>query len=157
MIVMLYYHDDSHVILIVILYYITRSLLSVVDGNKQLVLSYVNQQILLYLNNTLQLSLSLASDPDWKVAALTWNGSVVSLTNNFTSNATDISPKDFIVNFGDVQIGRDFNGLVQDFIIYNLPLQRFNLPNIAPFLPQCFCSIANSNGDCVEGDKTVLR
>lgn len=128
------------------------------DGSIHLVLSYVDQEIALYLNDSRIVSLSLGTEQGWKAVALTWNTTIVSLSNNSSINSTSIPPKDFIANFGVVKIGRNLIGILQDVIIYNTPLQEFNLPSIAAFLPQCYCQgNVDSNEDCVEEDKIAAR
>ena len=128
------------------------------DEDKQLVLSYRDQQVVLSLNNSQILSLTVGPDQVWKAIALTWNTTVISVTDNSTTNAIPISTANFITNFSAVTVGRNFIGLIQDVIIYNTPLQDFTLPQTGAVLPQCYCEgNTDSSGDCVEDGQVIAR
>lgn len=142
--------------------YFYRTLLQVNDEDQVLVLSYIDQEVLLALNSNIVLALNLGADNQaWKAIALTWEVvGRVSLSFNDSSNSTNVSPKDIIQNFRNVNIGRNFSGLLQDFIIYSSPFRNTSLPSIATFLPQCYCqgnAILTTNEDCLEENKIAPR
>lgn len=122
-------------------------------------MSVINQDIVLDFNDTVLLTLEMAGTNIWKSFALTLRLTEVSLVSATTSISTGISPKDFIGNFSTVIIGRGFSGVLQDIIVYDSPLEDFNVPESSTFLPQCYCQSPSSNSgqQCSEGDKSTLR
>lgn len=121
----------------------------------------MDQEVTLYLNDTVMLSLDVGSGV-WKVIALTLNfiSGEISLLTGSDSSFVEVSPEDFIEHFSGVNIGAGFSGLFQDIIVYNSPLQGLNLPSKETFLPQCYCrsnsSLTNSN-QCSEDNKRYLQ
>lgn len=141
------------------LYKPNRTLLHIEDGAAVIEVSYVNQSIVLDFNATVVLTLEMAGTNDWKSFALTFRTTVVSLNSATSSNSIGISPKDFIENFSAVVIGSSFSGFLQDIIVYDSPLEDFNVPDSSAFLPQCYCQSPSSNSgqQCSEGDKSTQR
>lgn len=139
-------------------YYSTRTLLQVEDDDKMLVLSCVGQELILNLNGTI-LSLNIGADTSWKAVTISSFTEELSLSTEMNSNSTNIEPKKLIANLHSVIIGRNFNGFVQDIGVYNSPLQNFNFPTMATFLPQCYCqgNSSLSNDQCLEGTKPTDR
>ena len=122
-------------------------------------ISYENQEIVVHFNGNLVLSLEMPGSGSWKSFLVTFREATVSLHSATNSSSMGISPKDFINYFSAVTIGIGFSGLLQDIIIYDLPIDSITLPAAdAAFLPQCYCPTSESNGQCSDADeKTTPR
>lgn len=118
--------------------------------------SYMDQEVTLYLNDTIMLSLAVMSGV-WKFIALTLNfmSGEMSLLTSSDSNSTEISSNDFIEQFSGVNIGTGFSGLLQDIRVYDSPLQELNLPSQETFLPQCYCR--SNSSQCSADNKRYLQ
>ena len=127
--------------------------------NNLLNVSYANQEVLLQLNETI-LSLSLAGVPGrWRAVSITLSPDLVSLNSNEGYNMSGLLPQDFIFNISSIIIGRNFPDILQDFIIYGEPLGFSMVPQMATFLPQCYCSGNNSltmNGKCISNSSGTI-
>ena len=121
--------------------------------------SYMDQKVILSLQNNIPLIVE--SGDTWQHVYLTVQPGVQLLLNSCNgSNFTEVSPKDFNGYLSAIIIGENFEGYIQDVIIYTPALPDLHFPSIATFLPQCYCSSNLSTDDeslCIEGTKTSDR
>lgn len=119
--------------------------------NNMLNVSYANQEVLLQLENT-NLSLLFAGEVEtWRAVSISLTPDQVSLNSSVGYTSSVLLPQDFISSINSIIIGRNFLDILQDFIIYDEPLENHVVPQMATFLPQCYCSINSSltvNGEC---------
>lgn len=127
--------------------------------NDVLNVSYANQEVLLQLNET-TLSLSLqAVIGTWRAVSITMSPDLISLNASVGYNKSSLLPQDFISNISSIIIGRNFLDILQDFIIYSEPLGNSTVPQMATFLPQCYCSGNYSlimNGKCASNSAGTI-
>jgi len=130
-------------------------------GTNSFILSYRSEEITLtYVGSTESYTLqsSRLERQVWKAVSITLDAVGIAMTANGTTRNQGISPKDAISRITEVQIGQNFNGFLQDIIVYSTPLQGFSLPTIFTYLPQCYCEGGVSpNGDCDDAGKESPR
>ena len=101
-------------------------------------LTYANKEVMLQLENT-TLSLSLANGEVWRDTSVTITPDYVGLYSTsagYTTAETQLT----ISAITTITIGTSYPDLLQDFIIYNTPLNNNSAQPLASFLSQCYCS-----------------
>lgn len=118
-------------------------------------LTYANQEAVLQLDDDVSLSISLASSDQWKDVSVTITSSYAALRSSSPAKYKSVSTM-MIINtptITEVTIGASYPDLLQDFIVYDTPLNDSTAHPLASFLSQCYCeeSFNETSEECVDG------
>ena len=129
-------------------HYHCRSLLLMDDFN----LTYANQVVVLQLEDAASLSLSLSSGGVWKDVSVTVTSNYSSLFSSSTSGYNSTSLPLIIPTISVITIGSSYSDLLQDFIVYDSPLNNRTAHPLASFLSECYCrdSFNMTSDSCVD-------
>lgn len=117
-------------------------------------LDYSDRDIILRVENS-NLSLSLEGSDDWIDVSITITPDYVSLYSTlvgYTSNQVSLT----IPAINSITIGMSYPDLLQDFIIYDMPLNDSSPHPLAAFVSQCYCTegFNPTSDECVNDDGT---
>jgi len=121
-------------------------------------LTYANQMVILDLEDGASLSLSL-SGGEWKDASVTITSNYAALYSSSSNGYVSTNLFLYMPTITTVTIGSSYSDLLlQDFIVYDSPLNNRTAHPLAGFLSKCYCheNFNETSDSCVNASSGAV-